>query len=81
MAEWLRFDGVFPLHSHLRMAVFARGVSPAPLANHLFPRYTPFTHQLTEYKRRLIMLYCELFYVSHTLGDRTSSSVIGIVLR
>ncbi len=47
MAEWLRFDGVFPLHSHLRMAVFARGVSPALLANHLFPRYTPFTHQLT----------------------------------
>lgn len=27
------------------------------------------------------MLYCEIFNVSHTFGDRTSSSVIGIVLR
>jgi len=27
------------------------------------------------------MLYCELFNVSHTFGDRASSSVIGIVLR
>lgn len=24
------------------------------------------------------MLYCEIFNVSHTFGDRTSSSVIGI---
>ena len=30
---------------------------------------------------RLIMLYCEYFNISHTLGDRTSSSVIDIVLR
>jgi len=27
------------------------------------------------------MLYREIFNVSHTFGDRTSSSVIGIVLR
>jgi len=27
------------------------------------------------------MLYCEIFNVSHTLGDRTCSGVIDIVLR
>ncbi len=31
--------------------------------------------------RRLIMLYREKFNISHTLGDRTCSSVIDIVLR
>ncbi|CAH6662040.1 hypothetical protein FBBNIHIM_23310 [Pseudocitrobacter vendiensis] len=35
----------------------------------------------TDNKRRLIMLYCEIFNVSHTLGDRTSSSITDIVLR
>jgi len=27
------------------------------------------------------MLYCEIFNVSHTFGDRTCSGVIDIVLR
>ncbi|MDQ4427869.1 hypothetical protein PKO51_00560 [Yokenella regensburgei] len=44
-------------------------------------RYTALTCQLTEYIRRIPMLYCEIFNVSHTFGDRASSSVIRIVLR
>ncbi len=45
------------------------------------PRYTLFTLQPDHEIRRLIMQYCENFNISHTLGDRTSSSVIDIVLR
>ena len=52
-----------------------------PLVKPILPRYTAHIHQPTEYIRRPIMLYCEIFNVSHTFGDRTSSSVIGIVLR
>jgi hypothetical protein len=51
------------------------------LAGDTKPRYTPFIHQPTEYKRRLIMLCCEIFDISLHLGDRVSSSVIGFVLR
>lgn len=51
------------------------------LAHFSFPHYTAITHSLTEYKRRPPMLYCEMFIVSHALGNGASSSVIGIVLR
>ncbi len=53
----------------------------AYLAEMSLPRYTPFIHQPTEYKRRLIMLCNEIFDISFHLGDRTCSSVIGFVLR
>ncbi|MDU5847999.1 MAG: hypothetical protein E6Z45_10010, partial [Cronobacter sakazakii] len=44
-------------------------------------RYTRSTHQPDEYKRRTLMLCCELFDYSHHFGDRQSSGITGIVLR
>ncbi|HFD2861917.1 TPA: hypothetical protein ACF26N_002123, partial [Klebsiella quasipneumoniae subsp. similipneumoniae] len=59
----------------------ARPLPVLSLARFSFPHYTAITHSLTEYKRRPPMLYCEMFIVSHALGNGASSSVIGIVLR
>ncbi len=58
-----------------------RGPLPVlSLARFPFPTTLPSPINLLN-KKEAPMLYCEMFIVSHALGNCASSSVIGIVLR